>query len=154
MKKILTLLLIICTLGLTAQQKEITWLTDVEEAIKISLRTEKPLLLFFTGKDWCGPCKMTAKYVFESQEFAKWSNNFVLVELDFPRGPKRAEIPAQHIEIAQQLQVRSYPTIYFVTTTLEDGQTKLNALQPIVGGSRDAKSWISRADQILKTIKN
>ena len=154
MKKILTLILITSVLLSTAQQKDIIWHTDVEKAINISLKKEKPLLLFFTGKDWCGPCKMTSKYVFESKEFAEWSDNVILVELDFPRGAKRAQIPAEHIQLARQLQVRSYPTVWLVTTTLVNGEAQLqNITPPIIGGSRDASAWISQAEQILNSIK-
>ena len=154
MKKILILILSLCTLLLTAQEKDITWYTDIQQAINISIKQEKPLLLFFTGKDWCGPCKMTAKYVFGSQEFAKWSDNVVLVELDFPRGAKRSKIPAEHIQLAQQLQVRSYPTVWFVNTTVVNKEVQLqNISPPIIGGSRDAKSWISQAQKILTTVK-
>jgi protein disulfide-isomerase len=149
MKQILTVLLVALSLNVFAQQNEIEWHTDIDEAIKISLKTEKPLLLFFTGKDWCGPCKMTAKYVFESKEFAKWSEKCVLVELDFPRGPKRDEIPPKNIEIAQQLNVKSYPTIWFVRTSSIDGQLQLQSIKPIVGGSRDANAWLSQANKIL-----
>tara|TARA_B100000795_G_scaffold131604_1_gene98199 strand:+ start:451 stop:909 length:459 start_codon:yes stop_codon:yes gene_type:complete len=149
MKKILTWLLVALAFNGFAQQNKIEWYTDIDEAINISLEKEKPLLLFFTGKDWCGPCKMTTKYVFESKEFAKWSEKCVLVELDFPRGPKRNQIPAKNIEIAQQLNVTSYPTMWFVRTSKINGQLQLQSIKPIVGGSRDANSWLSQANKIL-----
>ena len=149
MKKILTVLLVALSFNGFAQQNKIEWHTDIDKAIKISLKTEKPLLLFFTGKDWCGPCKMTAKYVFESKEFAKWSEKCVLVELDFPRGPKRDQIPAKNIEIAQQLNVTSYPTMWFIRTSKIDDQLQLRSLKPILGGSRDANAWLSQANKIL-----
>jgi len=149
MKKILTVLLVALTINGFAQQNKIEWYTDIDKAINISLESKKPLLLFFTGKDWCGPCKMTTKYVFESKEFAKWSEKCVLVELDFPRGPKRDHIPAKNIEIAQQLNVNSYPTMWFVRTSKIDNQLQLQSIKPIVGGSRDAKAWLSQANKIL-----
>jgi len=149
MKKILTCLLVALTFNGFTQQNKTEWYTDIDEAINMSLEKEKPLLLFFTGKDWCGPCKMTTKYVFESKEFAKWSEKCVLVELDFPRGAKRNQIPAKNIEIAQQLNVTSYPTIWFVRTSIINGQLQLQSIKPIVGGSRDANSWLSQANKIL-----
>ena len=151
MKKILVVLLVALSINGFAQQKEIEWHTDVNNAVNISVQTGKPLLLFFTGKDWCPPCKMTAKYVFESQEFAKWSKKCVLVELDFPRGKKRSQIPPEYIKLAQDLNVRSYPTMWFVRTSLIDGQPQLQSIKPIVGGSKDANAWISQANKILNT---
>lgn len=51
-KVILTLFLILGSLTINAQ--ELTWQTDINKAMEISKKTKKPLLLFFTGSDWCG----------------------------------------------------------------------------------------------------
>ena len=37
-----------------AQVEKLTWHTDLEKAIQISTKEKKPLMLFFTGRDWCG----------------------------------------------------------------------------------------------------
>lgn len=84
-------LLIIAFLGLStstyAQDNDISlnWLTNVEEAQKISKKTNKPILLYFTGSDWCSPCKLLKKDFFDSDEFRKKSEEFVLVMIDYPR---------------------------------------------------------------------
>ena len=56
MKKILSILLVLFSLNLFAQENELEWHTDVTKAINISMETEKPLFFFFTGSDWCGWC--------------------------------------------------------------------------------------------------
>ena len=57
MKKIFSIIIIsLITTTAFTQEKEITWHTDMNEAINKSLQTEKPLFLFFTGSDWCGWC--------------------------------------------------------------------------------------------------
>ena len=66
MKKFLTLLLITLSVNCFAQQK-VTWHTDVEKAVEISVKTEKPLFLFFTGSDWCGWCKRLVSEVFQKK---------------------------------------------------------------------------------------
>ena len=78
------LMLPICTY---AQDNDISlnWLTNVEEAQKVSKKTNKPILLYFTGSDWCSPCKMLKKDFFDSEEFRKKSEGFVLVMIDYPR---------------------------------------------------------------------
>ena len=94
---------------------------------------------------------MTAKYVFGSIEFANWSNKLILVELDFPRKePARTNIPAEQLELAKKLEVRSYPTVWFIETSLKDNQIELKQINKIVGGSRDTKSWINQANKILE----
>ncbi len=53
MKKIfLTLLLVAGSFAIQAQ--ELKWETDINKAITVSNKTKKPMLLFFTGSDWCG----------------------------------------------------------------------------------------------------
>ncbi len=64
--------------------QEVDWLTDFEKAKKVSKKTKKPILMYFTGSDWCGPCKMLKKDFWEDPAFIKQSNDFVLLEIDVP----------------------------------------------------------------------
>lgn len=61
------------------------WHTNLEEAEKISQKTNKPILMYFTGSDWCPPCVGLKEDFFESPEFATRADNFVLVMIDYPR---------------------------------------------------------------------
>ncbi|WP_335967287.1 thioredoxin family protein [Galbibacter sp. PAP.153] len=36
----------------------VNWLTDYPEAKAIAKQEKKNILMYFTGSDWCGPCKM------------------------------------------------------------------------------------------------
>jgi protein disulfide-isomerase len=38
------------------QSQELKWHTNVKEAIAIGNKEHKPLMMFFTGSDWCGWC--------------------------------------------------------------------------------------------------
>lgn len=84
------LLLITCcfiTLASFSQDKEsgLKWLTNLEKAEKISKKTGKPILMYFTGSDWCPPCVGLKKDFFESPEFATRADSFVMVMIDYPR---------------------------------------------------------------------
>ena len=82
MKNLLSILLITLTLNSFAQEK-VTWHTDMEKAVNLSIQSEKPLFLFFTGSDWCGWCKKLVSEVFNKQEFKKWANqNVIVVEFE------------------------------------------------------------------------
>ena len=83
---ILIVLLGTCTINL-AQEEEYTldWLTNLEEAQRVSKKSKKPILVYFTGSDWCAPCKMLKKDFFEHPEFIEKSESFVLVMIDYPR---------------------------------------------------------------------
>ncbi|MCA9777431.1 MAG: thioredoxin family protein, partial [Candidatus Eremiobacteraeota bacterium] len=62
------------------------WLTDWEAAKAQAQRTNKPILINFTGSDWCGWCIRLKKEVFSQEEFKSWAGQkVVLFEADFPR---------------------------------------------------------------------
>lgn len=64
----------------------IQWEHDFKKAQKLSKSTKKPLLIFFTGSDWCGPCKKLVSDFFESEEFSTIADkDLILYEADFPR---------------------------------------------------------------------
>ena len=63
MKKIIIILVFVLgTISLQAQ--ELYWESNVNKAIEVSKKTKKPMLLFFTGSDWCGWCIRLQKEVF------------------------------------------------------------------------------------------
>ena len=95
---------------------EATWLTNFEEAKKVAIKEGKPMLLDFTGSDWCPPCKALHKSVFSTEEFAKEAaGKYVLVELDFPRSKQIApEVKAQNSELQKKYAITGYPTVLLV----------------------------------------
>ena len=164
MKKLaLTLFLVLGSLTIQAQgsseseqAKQLTWQTDLNKAIEFSKKTKKPLLLFFTGSDWCGWCMRLQKEVFKTPEFEKWAkDNVVLVELDYPRRtPQPAEIQKQNMELQQTFAVQGYPTVWFVNATRKEGKIyleKLGSTGYVAGGQR---AWLASADQILGNKKS
>jgi len=159
MKKILAVLLVALSINGFAQQKEIEWHTDVNKAINISLQTSKPLYFFFTGSDWCGWCIRLQKAILTKPEFKKWANeNVVLVELDFPkRAPISEDLKKQNSELAQQFQVRGYPTGIFINVTNNNQKLELKELGrhavQLKPGTRQFVSpntWIAEVNKILK----
>jgi thioredoxin-related protein len=61
------------------------WITNLAEAKTIAKRDKKLILLYFTGSDWCTPCVALKKDFFETDEFAKYEDKFVMVYIDRPR---------------------------------------------------------------------
>ena len=151
MKNLLAILLVTLSLNGYAQQKDLVWHTDVKKAITLSSESNKPLLMFFTGSDWCGWCIKLQKAVFSKPEFKPWANkNVILVELDFPRRtPIDAELQKQNRELANMFGVRGYPTIFFVTPILKDGTVNFNKLGQQGAQPLEAKAWIAGANRIL-----
>ena len=150
MKKIaITLFLVLGSL--TIQSQELTWQTDMNKALEISKKSQKPLFLFFTGSDWCGWCIRLQKEVFKTPEFAKWAkDNVILVELDFPRStPQQPEIKKQNAELQQTFAVQGYPTVWFVRGSKKDGKINLEKLGSTGYVAGGPTAWLTVADKIL-----
>lgn len=69
----------------TEENSTLDWLTNLEEAEKISEEKNLPILIYFTGSDWCPPCKALKKDFFETPDFAQRAKGLVLVMIDYPR---------------------------------------------------------------------
>lgn len=100
----------------TLKEKEISinWQSDYDEAFKLAQKKKKPLLVFFTGSDWCGPCKMLHADLFDNEEFIKYANkNLILYKADFPR--KETNITdAQKLknnELKSKFNIAGFPTV-------------------------------------------
>ena len=153
MKKLILLLFTIVSFTSLSQHSGNDWNTDMNKSIQISQQTGKPLMLFFTGSDWCGWCKKLVKEVYKTPEFNKWAKkNVVLVEIDFPRRTKLAEeLTKQNRELQQMFGVRGYPTIWFISPKKgSDGKVNLNKLGSTGYVAGGPTKWIEAANQFLK----
>lgn len=92
------------------------WLTDYEQARAEAGTSEKPILINFTGSDWCGWCIKLKDEVFHTAEFQEWAaENVILFEADFPRRKSLpAEMQQQNQALAQQYGIRGFPTLLLV----------------------------------------
>ncbi len=87
MKHLIVLLLLPVVMLAQAEKSVVAnngWLTNYETALNTAAQTDKNVLIYFTGSDWCPPCKMLKKDFFDSAEFAAVSSNYVLLYIDIP----------------------------------------------------------------------
>jgi thioredoxin-related protein len=149
MKKIVFLLLLIGSMTMTAQDQ--VWYDNLDKAIEVSNKTKKPLMLFFTGSDWCGWCIRLQKEVFKTPEFTSWAkDNVVLVELDFPRRKQLApEIRQQNMQLQQSFGVQGYPTVWFARATKKDGKVNFEQLGRTGYVAGGPAAWLGGANQML-----
>ena len=93
------------------------WVTDFSAAQALSKENGKPMLLEFTGSDWCPPCMRMNKEVFSQETFLTYAGeNLILVKLDFPRRKEQAaDLKEQNEALAQQYEVRGFPTVVLVS---------------------------------------
>ena len=110
------------------------WTQDYAAATNAAATDGKPVLLDFTGSDWCGWCMLMENKVFCTQEWEDWAaTNIYLVAIDFPNDTSKVpdEYQTRNRELSKQYGVRGYPT-YIV---LDAKGQKLGQL----GASRNAK---------------
>lgn len=152
MKKAI-LLLFVAFSAISLQAQELEWQTDISKAVALSEKTKKPLLMFFTGSDWCGWCMRLQKEVLKTPEFAKWAkDNVVLVELDFPRKTEQPqELKNQNAQLNQFFQVRGYPTVWFANGAKgADGKISFDALGSTGYVAGGPTAWLDGANKIIK----
>jgi thiol:disulfide interchange protein len=86
------------------------WSTDLDKAFEQAKKEKKAVLVEFTGSDWCPPCIAVHKAVLSKKDFIdKASKDFILVELDFPKGDK--ELAKKNEPIREKYNVEGYPTV-------------------------------------------
>lgn len=107
--------LIAALLGFALVQTAIAsteWKSDFEAAKTQARKENKPLLLNFTGSDWCGWCIRMKKETLDQTDFRDYAaKHFVLVEVDFP---SRKKLPAAQQKANDALKakynVEGFPT--------------------------------------------
>jgi thioredoxin-related protein len=95
------------------------WLTDFELAKKESKASGKPILLYFSGSDWCGICIKLKKTLFEDENFQKYaSDNLILMQADFPRMKKNQqeeETKKQNESLAEKYNAEGiFPHLFLI----------------------------------------
>ncbi|ADY30535.1 MULTISPECIES: thioredoxin family protein [Cellulophaga] len=88
MKHLLIALIFPLVFGFAPANKvigDVEWNTDYETVLKKAKKADKNILVYFTGSDWCGPCKMLKKDLFATAEFKEISENYELLYIDIPR---------------------------------------------------------------------
>jgi len=81
------ILLLLFPLLISAQkgfESDASWHTNYEKAIKKAKNKNKNVLVYFTGSDWCTPCKMLQKDLFETKAFSELAENYTLLYIDIP----------------------------------------------------------------------
>ncbi len=124
-----------------AKKAKVVWLTDLEAAKKQAAADKKPILMFFTGSDWCGWCKKLHEDVLDKDEFQDFAKeNVILLELDFPNSiPQSDALKKQNKALGEKFKVSGYPTMVLVAS---DGEKELDRT---VGYSKDLVKSLKKA---------
>ena len=118
MKKTLAFAWAIVFTAVLACTQTSTWNQDFKKAQALSLKTGKPMLIDFSGTDWCSWCMKLDKEVFSQPAFKQYAEkNLVLMLAAFPKKTELpAELKAQNDELAKKYSVEGFPTVVLLNS--------------------------------------
>jgi thioredoxin-related protein len=92
------------------------WLDDFEKAKADAQKAGRPILVNFSGSDWCGWCIRLDKEVLQKPQFNAYAkDSLVLFNADFPRQTKLSEkLTKQNEALVQRYSVEGFPTVLLV----------------------------------------
>ncbi len=101
---------------------------DLDAAKALAAEKKLPILLNFSGSDWCGWCKLMEKNVFSQEAWQTFAAaNVVTVLLDYPND--KSLVPEKYVErnekLKEQFGVSGFPTFILLDA---DGVSKLGQL--------------------------
>lgn len=123
------------------------WGNNLEKALSDAGAARKLVILNFSGSDWCGPCILLKKEVFESDEFKKLADSSLeLVRADFPR-QKKNQLSREQVKYNESLAEKYNPSGRFPLTLLLSPEGKI--LCTWDGYTKDLTT-----DKMIKTIQS
>ena len=119
----------------------IKWLIDYAEARELSKKTLKPIVLFFTGSDWCAWCIKLEEEVLNTPDFAAAVlDKFIFVKADFPNKFKLSRaLASQNDALKKAHGVRGFPTLII----LDSEGKKIGAIGYKAGGSQQFIDYLN-----------
>jgi thioredoxin-related protein len=97
-----------------------TWSVNLDNTLSAAKKDKKNVLLYFSGSDWCMPCKMLDRDIFDTKEFKDYAQkNILLVKADFPRRAENklsAQQQNYNNQLSQKYGVRGMPTVVLLNS--------------------------------------
>ena len=113
MKHIITLISFLAVAFYSSAQWEINYETAKSKA----LDTDKVLMVFFSGSDWCKPCIKLKKEILTTDEFTAFADaNLVVYNADFPyRSKQDKALVTTNEALAEKYNPKgTFPKIVFI----------------------------------------
>lgn len=112
------------------------WADDLEAAKQEAGKTRRPILLNFTGADWCGPCIEMEEKVFSEHKWKAYAADHLVpvavnISIEEVEDMRQADPKKDVIRI--QYDIKGYPTFVLLDN---DGET-----MPGMLGGRRLQAW-------------
>ena len=97
------------------------WTEDYAGAKQHARETNRDLLIYFSGSDWCSRCEKLDQEVLSQADFLeRVAKAYVLVQIDFPKSTQLdVATIAQNDQLQQEFkeiyQLQGFPTLYLAT---------------------------------------
>jgi protein disulfide-isomerase len=120
---------------------------SLDTILQTAKAANKPVVLEFTGSDWCPPCKMMQAEVFSKEEFKKFAGEqIVFVKLDFPRQRAQdGDVKARNRALAGQFEIEGFPTLLVLSP---DGTELARQVGFLRGGPDAVIGWIKESAKL------
>lgn len=88
------------------------WHTSYDAAMAEAEQSGRPLLVLFTGSDWCPHCRTLEKNVLQTATFRDWAEGrMVLLMIDLPRQGISEAVRVERSKVCIQYGIRSFPAV-------------------------------------------
>ncbi|QQE11494.1 thioredoxin family protein [Planctomycetota bacterium] len=108
---------------------------DLKDVFKQAKKEGKDVVVNFSGSDWCPPCIKLDETILSQKAFQdRVKDNFVLVNLDYPRQKQQSpEVKAHNDAAARKYGITGYPTLLiFDSEGHQYGKTGYKPVSPEV----------------------
>lgn len=128
----------VVTAGGGTARSEAGWLENYDEALAAAEQSGRPILVIFTGSDWCPHCRTLEHNVLQTETFRGWAaDRLVLLMIDLPQEGISAEERRARSRVCVKYGVRIFPSALLLAP---DG-TKLTLQTGYTGQS--ATTWVT-----------
>jgi thioredoxin-related protein len=124
------------------------WTMDLDQAVQVASKEKRPMLLNFSGSDWCGWCRLMEEKVFALPEWKTYAaEHIVMVLIDFPQDSSL--VPEAYVSrnqrLSEQFGVEGFPTFIVLD---DDGTTVLGQLQ--AGQDKTPASFKAELEKLFR----
>lgn len=128
---------------------KIAWQPNYNGAVSLARTTSKPILILFTGTNWCPACMKLEREVLTKPEFARTvGDKFVFLKAEFPSYTAESIHASPYKFLLDRYQVDSFPTMIVIDV---EGNVLFTVNYQAGGPDAYANELLNKLNQYQKT---